>query len=308
MAAAVSILVHVETNTALSSLDTSNCRTNGDDWSIWPDQDQILEVHVSTEGQNLGSSEGEIGQVGDEVGLVQTLTASKRIATYQGGGKLIIIPDADLPCLDGQSTTAPFFDAQGGPQPLPASGEGKIILKLVDGPSVVVPYSAHHPDDQESFMRPIEQLNVEEQFLISLWNKSKGTIIAQWSWGYSYKIMADNVGNVQLQSAEADQKTDSEIDNNIVTDEDAKVAGAGQVKGWTHGFNHPDVAWEDQGGDLPRLPAPAPGPDQAGDEQEATEGDHTEQESAEEQAPAEQEEPAQEEPTEEEHSEEEPAS
>jgi hypothetical protein len=322
MADTVSIQVDVRVNTALGDIDTSDCRSDGGDWNIWPRDDQVFEIQVSTDGPNPGSSEGETGKVGDEVGLVQTLVSSKRIATYQGGGQLIIVPEANLPCLDAQEETAPFYDKDGGPQQLP-SGQGNIKLKMIDAPSCSVPYSAHHPEDDENAMRPIEELNVEEQFLITLWNKSASTnekkIIAQWSWGYKYDIMANNVRDVQPQSAPANRKTDSDINEiviKLIADPEAKVAGAGQVKQWTNGYNHPAVEWAGQGGPGSNQ---AGGDDQAGDktaetvegteqestEQEATDENTTEQEQAE--AEDTQGETATEEPAEEEHAEEEPA-
>ena len=236
----VSVIINVRENTALGDLNTDNCRADDPDWKVFFNQDQILEVEISTQDLQPDSPTGEIGEEGDEVGLVQTLVKSERIGTYKGGGELHIIPDATLPCLDARPEDAPFFDEQAGPKQLPAPGEEPITLRLTDGPSVDMVSSAV---DAQKQSQPIESLKVEEEFLVTLWNKTQEKIIAQWSWQYSYEIGAGNLKAAQSQSAQAEQKGEGEFSNEIITDATGAIAGTGQTKGWTQGYNSQDPIW-----------------------------------------------------------------
>jgi len=236
----VSVIINVRENTALGDLNTDNCRADDPDWKVFFNQDQILEVEISTQDLQPDSPTGEIGEEGDEVGLVQTLVKSERIGTYKGGGELHIIPDATLPCLDAKPEDAPFFDEQAGPKQLPAPGEEPITLRLTDGPSVDMVSSAV---DAQKQSQPIESLKVEEEFLVTLWNKTQKKIIAQWSWQYSYEIGADDLNAAQSQSAQAEQKGEGEFSNQIITDATGAIAGTGQTKGWTQGYNSQDPIW-----------------------------------------------------------------
>jgi hypothetical protein len=252
----LSILIKVEENTALGEINTSNCDANKyPDWHVYPNQNQILEISVTTETQNTASSDGELGKAGDEIGLVQTLVASKRVATYEGGGKMYVVPDADLPCLDGKEDTVPWYDERCGPRNLPAPGEDAVTFYLTDGPEALAPATAKHPADPEGVDRLIESLEVEEKFLITLWNKTQERIVGQWEWEYRYIVKAYNVRDFEFNGKEAGMKGSGELNEGIKTDSSGGIAGASTAKVWTHGFNHQDTVWSDVGVDLATLPA-----------------------------------------------------
>ena len=258
MATQVKIVVEVMENQALARVDTDSC----DDtlWHVNHEEAQVLKIAVSSEQEQLldvspedefkmGAYPPDIGEVGDIVGLVQTLVKSKRIATYEGGGRLTMLPDVDLPCLDGKISTSPWYDEECKGKPLPGVGEAAITFRLSDNPDVQAPPFGVDP---ANIQRPIESLKADEEFLITLWNHSRNKVVMQWTWGYMYEVVAVDKNNPQSgRLAAADEKQRDQLSTSIVLT--GPGAGDSQGKGWTHGYDHPDPVWADQGEDPAEL-------------------------------------------------------
>src|SRR5277367_4211293 len=152
--------VEVPNNSKLGELLEITVKFN-EDWDVDHDalKPQRLYVHVTADKEK---------DVHNEVGLIQTLLESSRVATYAGGGKLEL-KIKQLPCLDAHPDTKPFFDAQCVAK-LEKLNDIK-VLELQDNPVVGVTYYAHHGEDKTK--KPLEKLEVDESFLVSLYNETK---------------------------------------------------------------------------------------------------------------------------------------
>lgn len=252
MAKLVKIKIEVTRNEALTTVDGS--RSTAEEWAVDHDKPQVLEVSVSTVEEQLtevdatgettnGSLSSDLGEKGDKIGIVQTLVKSKRIAKYEGGGKLHIIPEVELPCLDGRPEMPPWYDTEcSGPngEALPAVGRPPIVFRMSDNPENKVPGFGV----QGNLQYDIEQLRVEEAFLVSLYNKTRRRIIKQWEWTYDYTVTAGANGrpapNLISLSGIAITKRPNEIEDI------GQTPNEGRIKGWTHGYDHPDPTWADQ--------------------------------------------------------------
>ncbi|KAK4167355.1 hypothetical protein QBC43DRAFT_331621 [Cladorrhinum sp. PSN259] len=177
------------------------------EWSVGHDQafqfSVKLFVQIATEKRTAQSvARSDLADPGNLVGLVQTLVSSTRVATYEGGGTLTITPSQHLPCLDADSTTAPWYNSLPGVKTvLPTPGSRGTTLELAvsmdDNPSwnlptelvVTVPPKSKG-DKAKLERRHVTQVVTEEKFLLSLYNRTQNKIIAQWTWSYSNVVQA----------------------------------------------------------------------------------------------------------------------
>ncbi len=130
-------------------------------------------------------------EVGSIVGLVQNLTATSRVATYENGGTLEKKPQRDAPCLDADVERIPWYNEACEGQSLPDVG-GSIELVMDDSPSANVP--CYLLEGKEP--RNITSLKVDETFSLSLYDKTNNKTLQQWTWTYSWTLLPNTSGSV----------------------------------------------------------------------------------------------------------------
>ncbi|KAH0558528.1 hypothetical protein GP486_004816 [Trichoglossum hirsutum] len=163
-----------KTNRVQDKLHTQGGR---EDWDSSYDTTQRLTIQIT-------SDESEDGL---KVGLTQTLASSKRVATYEGGGTLTIIPQKGLPCLDGNPETIPWYNEASSEVTL--DHKKPQTLTMDDSPTVTISTFLYDPTHTK---KEIDNLDVSEDFILTLYEAEGENIIKQWTWGYSYYLEKTN--------------------------------------------------------------------------------------------------------------------
>lgn len=203
-------------------------------WFIVYDVPQVLELSVSAETAN---------EVGSTVGLIQNVAETHRVATYENGVTLALVPKAGTPCLDAtdDTTIQPYYNEESKGRKLAAIGE-EIRLKLEDSPGTNVATKATRPGKpgEKAEERSITQLSVREKFLLSLWEVKKdktvntGVVVAQWDWEYSYTVVpvggnlrklqvTSNTTTTMVKREKAKFKQDIKLGGTIATEDVQRV-------------------------------------------------------------------------------------
>jgi hypothetical protein len=169
---------------------------------------------------------------GDEVGLIQNLISSRRVATYENGGTLTILPAPEnrpCPILDGDDRIEPWFSATAEGKKLPDNRSEFITLSMKDGPEFKVPKTANLANGSTTkFLK----LKVEEHFVIYLHNNTTGENYKQWKWSYRYKVKNRQLSNESyVGPIEVAVKGDPIFSG--------PVAGEELTNKWSPGLSHP---------------------------------------------------------------------
>lgn len=217
------------------------------EWYISYDTSQKLDLSVSAETAD---------EVGLTVGLIQNVVESQRVATYEGGTTLSLIPQAGVPCLDAtpKKGIKPYYNEFCKGQKLQAVGEA-IKLEMEDSPGANVASQAvltADRDKKDKKVHPITELSVTEKFVLNLWvtrdgeEVKDGVATKQWDWMYSYKIVpgessrklllkGDSVETDLVERKKADIKQDITLGGTVATENGKKVWNP---EGW-EGVNWP---------------------------------------------------------------------
>ncbi len=238
------------TNTRLKNVQVIK---RSDAWKVSHETRFQFKVDVHAESDARAESTAilalpEIARPGNTIGLVQTLMSSTRVATYENGGTLTIIPAQHLPVLDAQDndSTIPFYDDRAGikmrvPQPQRQGVVMSFTLDIDDDPSLEIPLKARQmmpPTTRGGKPQPVERkllsLVTEETFYISLWNKDLRKFVAQWVWSYKYTIALQN-GEPFVARTESSVPIKRRPDTTVPLRK--PVAGADGRTIWTPGFS-----------------------------------------------------------------------
>jgi hypothetical protein len=151
-----------------------------------PGQDEFdFRVKISTTDANDAG----------EWGLSQQLSMSTRIACYQNGECISVVPTHKTPILDGDVETIPFY---GGLSRGTIAADGQSAeLRLTDGPSLFV-LNSLFLDANGANTSPFTSLSVSEEFIVTLLrqnvNKDGAVAIAhQCIWSYTYLLSLDDL-------------------------------------------------------------------------------------------------------------------
>mmetsp|Transcript_23921 Transcript_23921/g.40636 ORF Transcript_23921/g.40636 Transcript_23921/m.40636 type:complete len:219 (-) Transcript_23921:83-739(-) len=142
-------------------------------------------------------------------GLTQTLQTSTRVASYKTGGSYTILPPVGPPCLDGDDTMIPWYNAASKAQELKSIGDS-ITLTLEDGPFVTVPSQGIDPSKNR---QDITQLEVNESFLVTLYKEQGAVKAQQWKWSYNYTLVPTN-GSIYSKPTVTANNTTAMTDSN----------------------------------------------------------------------------------------------
>jgi hypothetical protein len=197
-------------------------------WTCYYDTAQKFILKVTA------NNEADVGQ---KIGLTQTLLASSRVATYATGGQLYIEPTAGVPCLDGDDSMIPWYNVECECKKL-QNIDSEISFTLEDSPSTNVPSQGV---DSQGVKQNITKLKVAESFLVTLYNNEIGAKIRQWTWSYGYELTPN--GSVYAKPVvelhnEAGMERQVDMLGIVV---EGPVATSGVTDSWTpEGWGAPD--------------------------------------------------------------------
>lgn len=149
----------------------------GQVWLVGPDERQYFEMKVKADGD---------GEVGHAVGLTQTLLESTRLATYDNSGTQGYVnqrPSREPPILDGIPGMAPWYDEQSHT----TLTDDYITVSITDMPDVKL-LSNMYTDSNKQNTASIQELFVNEKFLITLYDQTANSNLYQCIWKYDYKV------------------------------------------------------------------------------------------------------------------------
>jgi len=150
-------------------------------WELPLSESQIVDLEVEYLPKEKGSSENgpDFATENDEIGFIQTLDRSSRVATYEDGGTLTVHPKSKLPLIDSEDRFKPWYKPH---EKVKSSGEQNFYFD--DATKFCVPSYADKGDQK----MPLELVKVNEHFTLRLYNKNQKKTLMQWTWEYSYKV------------------------------------------------------------------------------------------------------------------------
>jgi hypothetical protein len=159
----------------------------------------VFDINIDLPGQDefdfrVGISTTNANDAG-EWGLSQQLSMSTRIACYQNGECISVVPSHKTPILDGDVETIPFY---GGLSRGTIAADGQSTeLRLTDGPSLFV-LNSLFLDANGANTSPFTSLSVSEEFTVTLLrlnvNENGDLAIAhQCKWSYTYFLSIDDL-------------------------------------------------------------------------------------------------------------------